>query len=116
MTCSGLAPTSTSHAPIEITLIRNADASSSTMTASRVAFEEVFFRFGCSTTTSGSAIVERPYNLRAARAQVGRIRAGVVKLADTPGLGPGAERLGGSSPSARTPSSTAEGPPMLASE
>ena len=49
---AAFAPASASHAPIEITIIRNAEASSSTTTISRVAFEEAFFRFGCSIATS----------------------------------------------------------------
>jgi hypothetical protein len=66
-----------------------------------VTFDEAFSRLGCSIATSPSAIVARPYNLPAAGALVRRHTAGVVELADTPGLGPGAARLGGSSPSAR---------------
>src|ERR687889_612944 len=57
MIWSAFAPTSASHAPIVITAIRNADASSRRMTTARVALDEAFARFGCSISMSGSAIV-----------------------------------------------------------
>src|SRR5256885_17139935 len=77
-------------------------ASSSSSTAALVALLDAFSRFGCSMMTFGSrsAIPARTIH-SCAITRVGCVHAGVAELVDAPGLGPGGESRGGSSPSAR---------------
>src|SRR5215217_8285926 len=89
MIVTALAPASASQPPAVTRVMRSADASRSTTTTSRVALDDALSRLGRSIATSCSAIVRRPYNLATARVLVGWAAAGVVELADTPGLGPG---------------------------
>src|SRR5919108_4734864 len=86
-TSSAFAPWSTSHPPRATIAISAAEASSRSTTMIRVSFDVALRRFGCSILGPCSAMAQRPYNLAAAHAAVGR-RAGVAELVDARGLGP----------------------------
>src|SRR3954451_8722547 len=79
-----------------------ADPTRRSNTTALVALLAAFSRFGCSMMTFGSrsAIPARTIH-SCATAREGRVHAGVAELVDAPGLGPGGESRGGSSPSAR---------------
>src|SRR4051812_18037278 len=79
-----------------------ADPMSRSSTTALVALLAAFSRFGCSMMTFGSrsAIPARTIH-SCATAREGCAQAGVAELVDAPGLGPGGESRGGSSPSAR---------------
>src|SRR5918999_2615110 len=81
---SALAPWSASQPPTVTIATSAAEISRSRTTTTRVSFDAVLRRFGCSILTPGSAIAERPYNLAAACAAL----AGVAELVDARGLGP----------------------------
>src|SRR5207244_2426598 len=96
------APSSADQPPTVTMATSPAEPRSRSSTTALVALLDAFSRFGCSMMTFGSrsAIPARTIH-SCAITRVGCVHAGVAELVDAPGLGPGGESRGGSSPSAR---------------